>query len=133
MSLTREHVRAVFAHLERHDSAGFLAHVADDVHWTVLGTHPLAGEYRSKQAFVSATFERLRRVLKGDSVMTVGQVLVDGDSAAVEMAGRATAANGDPYNNVFCWLCRFQDGKIVRVRAYLDSVLVQQVIERNEG
>jgi hypothetical protein len=35
--------------------------VVDDVDWTVMGTHPLAGHYHSKAAFVAGTFETLDR------------------------------------------------------------------------
>ena len=49
------------------DSAGnassFFDNVADDVHWTVMGTHPLAGVYKSKEDFLKNTFERLDKVL----------------------------------------------------------------------
>ena len=41
----------------------FWARVADDVDWTVEGTHPLAGRYRSKAQFIEATFARLGGVL----------------------------------------------------------------------
>ena len=39
--------------------------VADDVDWTVEGTHPLAGRYHSKKDFIDATFGRLQGVLQG--------------------------------------------------------------------
>lgn len=48
------------------DASGFFDNVADDVHWTVMGTHPLAGVYKSKEDFLKNTFERLDKVLKGE-------------------------------------------------------------------
>ncbi|MSO76384.1 MAG: nuclear transport factor 2 family protein [Alphaproteobacteria bacterium] len=132
MSVSEAQVRAIFRNMETGNRPGFLAGVHDDVDWTVLGTHPLAGHYTSKASFVAATYERLKRLLVGDSLMTIVSVLVAGETAIVEMQGRATARNGDPYNNVFCWICTFRDGKIAKVRAYLDSALVQRLIDRNE-
>ena len=132
MPVSEAEVRAIFRHMETGNRAGFLACVHDDVDWTVMGTHPLAGHYTSKAAFVAATYERLKRLLIGDSLMTITGVLMAGETAIVEMQGRATAKNGDPYNNVFCWICTFRDGKIAKVRAYLDSALVQRLIDRNE-
>jgi len=32
-------------------TSGFFERVAEDVHWTVMGTHPLVGSYTSKAAF----------------------------------------------------------------------------------
>jgi uncharacterized protein len=132
MAISEADVRAIFRHMETGNRPAFLAAVHDDVDWTVMGTHPLAGHYTSKADFVAATYERLKRILVGDSMMTITSVLMAGETAIVEMRGRATAKSGDPYNNVFCWICTFKDGKIAKVRAYLDSWLVQHIIDRNE-
>jgi len=56
MAVQADFVRQIFAGLEHGDGAGFFTHVADDVDWTVMGTHPLAGHYKSKADFTAATF-----------------------------------------------------------------------------
>ena len=38
-SISAEQVRKIFQGLERGDGAAFFQHVADDVDWTVMGTH----------------------------------------------------------------------------------------------
>ena len=44
----RERRASLFAKLQEPGTQReFWAHVADDVDWTVEGTHPLAGRYRS--------------------------------------------------------------------------------------
>jgi hypothetical protein len=48
----------------------FCTRVADDVDWTVEGTHPLAGRYRKKHEFIDAPFGRLAGVLVGGSTAT---------------------------------------------------------------
>ena len=63
MAVTPDHVREVFKGLENGDGAAFFTHVADDVDWTVMGTHPLAGRYRSKADFIAGTFTKLGQVL----------------------------------------------------------------------
>jgi uncharacterized protein len=89
--------------------------------------------YKSKTDFLKNTFERLGKILKeGSVVMKVDHIYVSGDIAVVEMTSTSTALNGRPYFQKFCWVTRFVDGSIVEVRAYLDSVLVQQVIDENE-
>jgi len=38
------------------------------------------------------------------------------------------------FNNTYSWCMRFdEDGKVVEVRAYLDSQMVKQAIEENES
>lgn len=42
--IDRKYVRELFENLKT-DPAKFYDKVAENVHWTVMGTHPLAGEY----------------------------------------------------------------------------------------
>jgi len=111
----------------------FFARVSDRVRWTVMGTHPLAGEYLSKQDFLERNFARLNRLLRdGSASLEVQGILVDGDVAVVEMKGRGTALNGKPFDNVYCWIARFENGIITEVTAYVDSALVQRILDENE-
>jgi ketosteroid isomerase-like protein len=132
MTVQANYVKSLFANLENGKSGTFFEHVADDVNWTVMGTHPLAGTYHTKADFLAHTFARLDKILKEGVVLRVTDVLVDGDCAAVEMESLSTALNGKPFDNRYCWIVRFTDGTIVEVRAYLDSALVQRLIHENE-
>jgi ketosteroid isomerase-like protein len=97
-----------------------------------MGTHPLAGTYHTKADFLAHTFGRLNKILKEGVVLRVINILVDGDSAAVEMESLSTALDEKPFDNRYCWIVHFSDGTIVEVRAYLDSALVQRLIDENE-
>jgi len=132
MPPSAEQVGDLFASLETGDADAFFARVADEVSWTVMGTHPLAGKYRSKADFRAATFARLNRVLREGVLLRVTHILVQGEWAVVELEALSTALNGEPFANRYCWVCRFQDETIVEVRAYLDSALVARVIGENE-
>ncbi len=131
MPLTEDFVRTIFTSLERGDGNGFFEHVSDDVDWTVMGTHPLAGRYRSKAAFRDATFARLAKILPGGAQLHLEHLIVSGDQAIVELRSDATARNGLKFDNRYCWVMRFQDQVVVEVRAYLDSALVARAIEEN--
>ena len=132
MSLTIEYVNRLFENLSTGNASAFFDNVADDVHWTVMGTHPLAGVYKSKDDFLKKTFERLDKVLKGGVILKVDHAFVSGDTAVVEMNQTSTALNGKAFPNTYCWVVRFADKMITEVRAYVDSFLVKQVIEENE-
>ena len=129
---TADQVRRLFAHLETGESDAFFAHVADDVSWTVMGTHPLAGEYHRKADFHASTFARLDKVLREGVLLRVTHLIVQGEWAVVELEALSTALNGKPFANRYCWVCRFAGDTIVEVRAYLDSALVAQLIDENE-
>lgn len=49
----------------------------------------------------------------------------------MELRSLATAKNGMRFDNRYCWVVRFKDEIIVEVRAYLDSALVQTLIDHN--
>ena len=132
MAINADMVRRIFSPLESGDGEKFFECVAEDVDWTVEGTHPLAGHYQSKQDFYSHTFARLNNILQEGTQLHVQNVLTDGDWAVVELRSHAFAKSGMRFDNRYCWVVRFNDTMIVEVRAYLDSALVQQLIDENE-
>ncbi len=132
MQVGQKQVEELFGHLGSGHSERFFERVADNVSWTVMGTHPLAGAYRGKEDFLSHTFRRLNKILKEGVVLKVKGVIVQGEQAVVEMESLSTARNGKPFNNSYCWVVRFENGIIVEVRAYVDSALVQRLIDENE-
>jgi uncharacterized protein len=129
--LSTAYVREIFKNLESGDGKGFFDHVLNDVDWIVEGTHPLAGHYHSKAEFLAHTFEKLEKVLPRGAQLSTEHVLVSGDWAVVELHSLATAKNGLRFDNRYCWVCRFVNGTIVEVRAYLDSVMVARLFEEN--
>ena len=53
------------------------------------------------------------------------------DVAIVELHSEATAKNGFRFDNHYCWVRNFKGDTIVRVRAYLDSVMVARLFAEN--
>jgi len=129
--ISAERVRGIFRGLETGDGAAFFEHVAEDVDWTVMGTHPLAGHYPSKKAFIEGTFAKLGRVLPQGAQLHLEHLLVKDNQAVVELRSLATAKNGMRFDNYYCWVVYFKDEVIVKVRAYLDSAMVTQLFEEN--
>jgi ketosteroid isomerase-like protein len=131
MAITVDSVREIFKGLESGDGAAFFDHVANNVDWIVEGTHPLAGHYLSKKAFLEGTFAKLGQVLPKGAQLHTEHVIVQDDQAVIELHSLATAKNGMRFDNRYCWVCRFAAGKIVEVRAYLDSAMVARLFEEN--
>lgn len=131
MAVQADFVRKIFSGLEHGDGAAFFEHVADDVDWIVMGTHPLAGHYKSKSDFIAGTFAKLGKVLPDGAQLHVEHLLVADDQAVVELHSEATAKNGMRFDNRYCWVVYFRDNLIVRVRAYLDSTMVSRLFDQN--
>ena len=125
-----DRIRQIFKGLETGDGAAFFAHVADDVDWTVMGTHPLAGHYRSRADY-AGTFAKLGKVLPQGAQLHVEHVLVKDDEAVVELRSLATAINGMRFDNRYCMVLAFDGETIVRGRSYLDSAMVARLFEEN--
>jgi ketosteroid isomerase-like protein len=132
MMVSMNYIENLFNYLQTGENEKFFEKVADNVNWTVMGTHPLAGVYKNKQEFVYKTFIRLNKLLKGEIILKVNNIIVQGDNAVVEMISLSTALNGMPFNNTYCWIVKFEKEIIVEVRAYVDSALVQKIIDENE-
>ena len=127
----------LFGNLARPDTmSAFFERVAEDVDWTVAGTHPIAGRYTSKRAFTEATFDRLAPLMRDAIRLELRHLFVDGATVVVELQAMSTTLDGSPYDYVLCWVCRFDSAEpgavIVEVRAYLDSSMVAWTIMRNE-
>ena len=131
MPITSERVFKSFNGLETGNGAAFFERVADDVDWTVMGTHPMSGHHLSKKTFMEGTFAKLSQVLPGGAQLHVEHLIVKGDQATVELHSLATAKNGMRFDSRHCWVVCFHDGSIVKVRAYLDSAMVVQLFEEN--
>ena len=131
MSLTIKTVERLFHKLETFKNDKFFD-VSENVNWTVMGTHPLVGTYKNKKEFITHTFGRLNKILNKEIVLKVNNILLTGNNAVVEMESLSSALNGKPFNNTYCWIVEFENEIIIRVRAYVDSALVQKVIDENE-
>src|SRR6204780_3349212 len=129
--ITPDLFRNVFKGLENGAGAAVFQQVAGDVDWIVMGTHPLAGHYRSKKAFIAGTFDKLAQVLPQGAQLQVEYLIVKDDQAVVELHSLATAKNGMRFDNRYCWVVYFQSGVIVRIRAYLDSAMVTRLFDEN--
>lgn len=139
--LTKALVHKAFSHLAETKNAQvrgrFLSeYVVPDVKWTCTGSaHSLAGTRHTVHDHNEATFARLGRKLQEPIKFTVTRVVVDAERdvdgwwCAVETRGEATRATGEPYNNEYAWLMRWNDeGKVDEIRAYFDTMLSEEVL-----
>jgi uncharacterized protein len=128
--MTPDRIREIFKSLEVGDGAAFFTHVADDVDWTVMGTHPLAGHYQNKADY-AGTFVKLGKVLPQGAQLHVEHILVKDDEAVVELRSLATAINGLRFDNRYCMVLTFDGETIVRGRSHVDSALVARLFKEN--
>ncbi|OYX74443.1 MAG: ketosteroid isomerase [Rhizobiales bacterium 32-66-11] len=110
----------------------FAALLAPDVVWTIHGSGPVAGTYRSQDDFVERASRPLTSRLATPIVPEVHSIYAVGDTVLIRFDGSATTTSGAPYRNQFLWMFRMKDGLVIEAEAFLDLVAYQQVVENNE-
>jgi ketosteroid isomerase-like protein len=103
-----------------------------DVVWTIHGSGPVAGTYRSQDDFVGRASRPLTSRLATPVVPEVRSIYAVADTVLIRFDGSATTTSGTPYRNQFLWMFRMKDGLVTEAEAFLDLVAYQQVVENNE-
>jgi ketosteroid isomerase-like protein len=105
----------------QHDGDAVDALLAPDATYWVQGDPTLfkpAGE-RPRDEMVA--YFRTPSIFKDGLKQTFGAVTAEEDRVAVEMQVEGVAPNGRVYRNTYHYLLAFRDGRITRVKEYLDT------------
>ncbi len=116
----KDTVRQMFASFATGDIEQVLAFLDDEATWWVAGSMPLSGTY-TKQKF-RELLEGITTQIDGPITMTAHAFTAEGERVAVETESLAHAGNGRLYNNFYHFLFEFRNGKILRVKEYLDTM-----------
>ena len=137
VAITEQYVHDHFHLFAQHNSPAFFQRVSPTVHWQVMGSMAISGDYHSLEEFKAKAFSRVVARLDGRMAFNITRVIVSGREAAVEMpvdTDSVRQKNGQPLPNVHLWLVKYDDaGVIVDVRMYMDGVLMQQLLDNNPG
>ena len=118
----------VFAELSIGNSKPFLESLADDVQWTIVGTTSWSRTFQGKERVLAELLTPLRTRLVDRVRVTAHRFIAEGDHVVVEARGQSTTKAGRPYNNTYCWIYRFANGKVQELTEYLDTQLVEAAL-----
>lgn len=104
--------------------------LAPDVIWTIKGTSPAAGTYRSRDAFLEQAVAPFASRLSSPVRPSVKDIWADGNDVIVHWDGTGTAADGAPYRNSYVWIFRMKNQRATEVIAFLDLIPYDDVIKR---
>lgn len=102
------------------DVTGVLAMLDDEATWWVAGTMPISGTY-SKEAFAKL-LGGIGDSVTGPILLTPHAFTAEGNRVAVETESLAHTKTGRTYNNFYHFLFEIRNGKILRVKEYLDTM-----------
>lgn len=118
---------AIHDGLARSDSRAFLEAMAEDFTWTMIGTTDWSGVYCGKAVVRDELLRPLMTRFKSYR-NAPERIIVDGDWAAVQCRGDAETVDGMRYDNTYCWVYRFRDGRVVELTEYMDTELVRSAL-----
>jgi ketosteroid isomerase-like protein len=104
--------------------------LAPDAVWTVVGSSPVSGVYKSRQDLLERAVKPISARLATPIKPTVLSIVAQGDVVVVLWEGEALALDQQPYRNSYLWHLTFKDGQITEVKAFLDTYVLNDLIER---
>lgn len=99
--------------------------MTDDATWWVAGTLELSGT-KTKAEF-RELLSGISELCEGPIALTPKSMIAEGDTVAAEVESLARLRNGRVYNNEYHFLFEVSDGRIRRVKEYLDTMHTHDV------
>jgi ketosteroid isomerase-like protein len=94
--------------------------LGDDLHWWILGNIPVSGNYDKRK--ISLGLKMLHRSFDTFK-FTLGELTAEEDRVSIIAESHAKKkSNGKSYNNHYHFLFTFENGKIIKVKEFFDTV-----------
>ena len=122
-------VKKLFAELAAGNLDGFFACLTPDATWQVMGKpdrFALAG--KRNMAEMRTLLGGVAEAMKTPLTVTPAGFTSEGDRVAVEATSHADLKNGRGYRNEYHFVFEFRDGKITRVREYMDTIHAKEIL-----
>ena len=103
------------------DIKAAFANMDDNVSWLVPGNAPgVSGVKKGKEEilkFMSGVGDVFPEGIKSE----IRRTYCDGDTVIVELTNRGKVKNGKQYENEYCFVFELENGKVRRIREYVDT------------
>lgn len=110
------------------DVKAAFANMSDNISWLIPGDLPgVSGLKRGKDEilkFMAGVGGRFPEGLQSE----IRKTYCDGDTVIIELTNRGKVVNGKNYENEYCFVFELEDGKIRRIREYVDTEKAKNII-----
>jgi uncharacterized protein len=113
MKPTNKEISEAFAKGDVEFSATYLA---EDIRWNILGNSPVIGK---EEVLEISKMSQLQSF----PVITIKNIIGEGNYVVVESTGKARTNSGKPYNQTYCDVFYFKNEKLKEITTYLDTAL----------
>jgi ketosteroid isomerase-like protein len=106
----------------------FADNLADDASWIVTGQYSWSHEFKGRDAILEGLMGHFRSFFAVRPRTVAFNMIAEGDYVVVESRGDNVTKAGLRYDNQYCMVWRIENGKIVLIKEYCDSTLVERVL-----
>lgn len=96
------------------------AYLADNMKWNILGETPIVGK---EQVLEVSKMSQLQSY----PVITIKNVIAHENYVVIESSGKAKTKRGEPYNQTYCDVFKFENEQLQEITTYLDTALSREV------
>ena len=120
-------VRNAFEAMGRSDIRPLFDLMTDDFAWILEGKTRFSRRFEGKDKVKRQLLEPLFDAFATPYRFTIDDIIAEGDRVVVLGRGEVKMKSGEDYNNSYCFVLRLTEGRLVELREYLDTALVEKV------
>ena len=111
------------------DLDGALANMSDEISWVIPGNLPnVSGLKRGKDA-IRSFGKNAQAAFPAGLKSEIHKVhATDDNTVVLELTNQGKAANGKDYRNEYCFIFEVENGKVRRIREYVDLLTVKETL-----
>jgi len=122
-------MQVAFDGLADGDPEAFVGLLADDVSWTITGSTNVSRTYNGKASVMEDLLGPVFAQFETEYRSTASRMTAEDDIVVVEARGDVILKSGDRYDNTYCYVLRFDDGRVREITEYMDTDLVRRVLD----
>ena len=124
----KETMQTIFAELEHGNGKPFVAAMADDFCWEIPGRGAWSRRFEGKQTVRDELFKPLFAQFATTYTNRALRFIAEDDLVVVECRGQVRTVRGEAYDNTYCYVCRFENGRLRELTEYMDTALAEAVL-----
>lgn len=121
-------VQQVYIDSASRSGTTFADNLADDAIWIVTGEYSWSHEFRGRDAIQNGLMGHFRSFFAVRPRSVAFNFIAEDDYVVVEAKGDNVTKAGQRYDNQYCMVWRIENGKIVQIKEYCDSAMVERVL-----
>lgn len=128
----KQTIARIYAALENGDLSVYGENLHDDYVWRAAGHSSWSKRFEGRETVQRDLMRPLFALFATRYTARVISLIGEGDTVVAEVQGDVVTKSGERYDNQYCFIFRFRDGKIAEIIEYADTALEERVLGRYE-